>query len=246
MNKDAITISHISKNFIIPHEKKDTLVEFLSNPFASRKKDTFVALNDISLSIKEGETFGIVGNNGSGKSTLLKIIAGVYEADRGDITINGTLVPFLELGVGFNQELTARENIYLNGTILGMSRQFLSKKLDEIISFAELDQFVDLPVKNFSSGMYVRLAFSVAMMADASVYLVDEVLAVGDVNFQQKSLNLFKNLQKEGKTIVFVSHSLGQVQSFCSRTAVLHKGQILFVGDTTHAIETYKNLNETL
>ncbi|MCC7304163.1 ABC transporter ATP-binding protein [bacterium] len=246
MNHDAIIISGVSKNFIIPHEKQDTLIEFLSDPFSSRKNETYPALNNITLSIKEGETFGIIGNNGSGKSTLLKIIAGVYEADRGDVVVNGALVPFLELGVGFNPELTAKENIYLNGTILGMSRDFLTKKIDEIITFADLGRFVDLPVKNFSSGMYVRLAFSVAMMADANIYIVDEVLAVGDVNFQQKSLTLFRDLQKQGKTIIFVSHSLTQIESFCTRTAVLHKGEILFIGDTKEAITMYKNLNAAL
>jgi len=243
MEQDSVVLKNVTKTFIIPHQKRDTLVEFMNAPFASRKKDTFVALDALTLSIRKGETFGIIGNNGSGKSTLLKIIAGIYEADAGDITVNGKLVPFLELGVGFNPELTARENIFLNGTILGMSSAFLKEKFDNIVSFAELEQFVDLPVKNFSSGMYVRLAFSIAMLAEADIYIVDEVLAVGDMNFQQKSLSLFANLQRQGKTIIFVSHSLTQVQSFCTRTAVLHKGKLQFVGSTTDAINEYKKIN---
>lgn len=243
MEKDAVTISHVSKSFIIPHQKQDTLVEFMSHPFSHNTKERFDVLQDISFSVNPGKTFGIIGSNGSGKSTLLKIIAGVYEADNGDITINGKLVPFLELGVGFNPELTARENIYLNGTILGMTHEFLHRKFDEIVSFAELEKFVDLPVKNYSSGMYVRLAFSIAIMAEADVYLIDEVLAVGDMNFQQKSYQVFEDIKKQGKTILFVSHSLDLVKKFCDEAAVLHNGKMITITNPPdQAIATYTSL----
>ena len=165
-----------------------------------------------------------MGRNGTGKSTLLKIIAGIYEPTKGKVKINGNLVPFLELGVGFNPELTARDNIFLNGIILGIKKSMLAEKFKEIIKFAELEKFVDVPLKNFSSGMQVRLAFSIAIMADADVYLLDEVLAVGDVAFQEKCFDVFRNYKKEKKTIVLVSHSSDSIKKFCDRAVFLKDG----------------------
>src|SRR5947209_5050096 len=202
----AVRLSHISKTFKLPHERSNTLKERVLHPFGTRRFDVLNAVDDVEVEILAGEFFGIVGRNGSGKSTLLKCLAGIYETDRGTLQINGRLAPFIELGVGFNPELTARDNAVINAIMLGLTRKQAMARLDEIIAFAELEEFIDLKLKNFSSGMHVRLAFSVAIQVDADILLIDEVLAVGDAAFQQKCFDQFTRLKREGRTIVFVTH----------------------------------------
>lgn len=221
--KPIIQIKNVKKSFFLPHEKHDTFLEFATNPkrLFKRKGEQYEVLKDIDLEIYPGEFLGIMGRNGSGKSTLLKIMAGIYQPTSGKVKINGSMVPFLELGVGFNFELTGRENIYLNGIILGMKKSLLQAKYKEIVEFAELEKFMDVPMKNFSSGMQVRLAFSIAIMADADIYVLDEVLAVGDVAFQKKCFDVFRNYKKNGKTVVLVTHDPSSVKQFCDR-AVLY------------------------
>ena len=195
----VIQVKNLSKSFVIPHQRHDSLVEYLSHPKRIFKPsgEKFTVLKDIDLDVYPGDFLGIMGRNGSGKSTLLKILAGIYSPTSGSVKVKGKMVPFLELGVGFNSELSGRENVFLNGIILGLSRSFLQKKYDEIVKFAELEKFMDMPLKNYSSGMQVRLAFSIAIMADADVYILDEVLAVGDIEFQKKCFNIFREYKKK-------------------------------------------------
>ncbi len=242
-NDIAIKVDNVHKTFKIPHEKSSSLKSAALNVFKRKSSTEFPAAKGISFEVKRGEFFGIIGRNGSGKSTMLKMLAGIYLQDKGGIEINGRLSPFLELGVGFNPELTARDNIYLNGAILGLIRKEIDEKFDEIIEFSELEEFVDQRLKNFSSGMQVRLAFSVAIHAHADILFIDEVLAVGDFNFQKKCLEVFERLKREGKTIVFVTHSMGYVRDFCDRVAVIDKGKIIQIGDTEKAIDVYNKLN---
>ena len=217
----VIEVSSITKIFRIPQERKTQLKEYFVNPFKKNTYKDFKALDNVSFSVEKGEFLGIIGRNGSGKSTLLKIISNIFLPNRGYVKTEGKVIPFLELGVGFNMELTAKENIFLNGVILGMSRSSLLDKYKDIINFAELEGFENTQLKNFSSGMQVRLAFSIAIQAKGDIYILDEVLAVGDMNFQQKCFNTFRKLKKEGKTIVFVSHSMGAVEEFCDRVILL-------------------------
>ncbi|HEC64581.1 MAG TPA: ABC transporter ATP-binding protein, partial [bacterium] len=233
----AIKVSNVSKSFGVPHEKRETVKSYFVNPFRRTHKDKFDALKNINFEIKKGEFVGIVGRNGSGKSTLLKLLAGIYVPNEGGVNVQGRVVPFLELGVGFSQELSGRENIFLNGTILGMKKKFLEQKYNEIVAFAELEDFMDLPLKNYSSGMQVRLAFSIAMQADADVYLLDEILAVGDAAFQQKSLEEFKRLKKEGKTIIFVSHSPETITKYSDRVLYLKEGEVADIGDAVEVVD---------
>lgn len=222
----VIQVKNLSKSFIIPHQRHDSLVEYLSHPNRIFKPsgEKFTVLKDIDLDVYPGDFLGIMGRNGSGKSTLLKILAGIYSPTSGSVKVKGKMVPFLELGVGFNSELSGRENVFLNGIILGLSRSFLQKKYDEIVKFAELEKFMDMPLKNYSSGMQVRLAFSIAIMADADIYILDEVLAVGDIEFQKKCFNIFREYKKRKKTIILVTHSSASVRDFCNRAAFLKDG----------------------
>lgn len=190
----------------------------------------FTALGNINLQIQQGEFVGIVGKNGSGKSTLLKIIAGIYKPTKGTVEVNGRIAPFLELGIGFQPELTARENIQINGTLLGMSSQQIKNRFDAMVDFAEIREFLDLKVKNYSSGMRARLAFAIAKEADAEIYLVDEVLAVGDAEFQKKCIQIFKDWHAQGKTIIFVSHNADLVNQLCQRVIVLEDGRVVAQG----------------
>jgi len=238
--KIVIELKDVSKIFEIPHEKRESLKSFFLNPFRRIPKEEFKALNDVSLTIKRGEFVGIIGKNGSGKSTLLKILAGIYTPTDGKVKVNGHLVPFLELGVGFNPDLTGRENIFLNGTILGMTRSFLESKYEEIVDFAEIRDFIDLQVKNYSSGMIVRLAFAIAVQAKAEIYLLDEILAVGDSQFQKKSLKKMLELLKSGATVILVSHSMNDVEKYCDRVIFLENGTIKFNGDVGEGIEKYQ------
>src|SRR4051794_7203979 len=224
----AISVRDVSKTFRIPKDQLLTLKERALHPFQAFKGDYDVlsAVDDVNFEIGQGEFFGIVGRNGSGKSTLLKCVAGIYDIDRGDIQVRGRLSPFIELGVGFNPDLTARDNVIVNAIMLGLSRKEARARFDEIIEFAELEEFVDLRLKNYSSGMHVRLAFSVAIRVDAEILLIDEVLAVGDAAFQQKCFDQFHRLKAEGRTIVFVTHDMGSVERYCDRALVLESGQI--------------------
>jgi ABC-type polysaccharide/polyol phosphate transport system ATPase subunit len=239
----AISVSGVDKTFKLPHEKYSSLKQNALHMFTKRSYSKFEALNDISFDVKRGEFFGIVGRNGSGKSTLLKILAGIYVPTKGKVKISGSLSPFIELGVGFNPELTARDNVFLNGAILGLTRKEINEKFDEVIAFAELEKFVDQKLKNFSSGMQVRLAFSIAIQAQSEILLVDEVLAVGDSSFQKKCFDVFRRLKKEGRTIVFVTHDMANVQEFCDRVLVIGNSKKLALTGPDQAAELYNRLN---
>lgn len=230
MSEDmAISVQHVSKDFLLPHERQDSLKEKLLH-FRKPSYERMHALQDIDFTIRRGEFFGIVGRNGSGKSTLLKIIGGIYQPTKGSVTVNGTLTPFIELGIGFNPELTGRENVFLNGAILGLTRKEVIAKYQEIVDFAELDRFMDQKLKNYSSGMQVRLAFAIAIQAHNDILLIDEVLAVGDAAFQRKCYNVFKDIKKSGKTVVFVTHDMSAVQEFCDRAVMIEDSKILTIG----------------
>lgn len=239
----AIKLDNVSKTFYVPTEKKSTIRSYFLNPFHRPEKRKFEALKNISFEVKKGEFLGIIGRNGSGKSTLLKLIAGIYMPDKGKITVNGKIVPFLELGVGFNPELSGRENIFLNGTILGMKRSYLEKKFDEIVDFAEVRDFIDMPLKNYSSGMQVRLAFAIAIQAEAEIYLLDEILAVGDASFQLKCFDILKRLKKSQKTILYVSHSEESIRRHCTQVVYLDDSQVKHFGDVEIALAKYSGKN---
>ena len=242
-NKPIIQLKNVKKSFFLPHEKHDTFIEFATNPMRLFKRagEQYEVLKDIDMEIYPGEFVGIMGRNGSGKSTLLKIMAGIYEPTSGKVKVNGKMVPFLELGVGFNPELSGRENVYLNGIILGIKKEELKKKYKEIVDFAELEKFMDAPLKNYSSGMQVRLAFSIAIMADADIYILDEVLAVGDVAFQEKCFDVFRKYKKNGKTVILVTHSPGSVKDFCDRAVFLKDGVLQDLGSVDDVIQAYLN-----
>jgi ABC-type polysaccharide/polyol phosphate transport system ATPase subunit len=239
----AIQVEDLHKSFRIPTQRVDSLKERAVHPFASREYRELHALDGVSFEIKQGEFFGIVGRNGSGKSTLLKLLASIYRADSGTIRIAGRLAPFIELGVGFNQELTARENVLLNGVMMGLTPKDVRERLDAVIEFAELEEFADLKLKNYSSGMLVRLAFSVMLQADADVLLIDEVLAVGDASFQQKCADAFHDMKAAGKTIVLVTHDMGAVEQYCHRAMLLSDGEVKFIGEPVDAGREYLKLN---
>lgn len=227
----AISVKNVSKTFSIPHDKSSTLKGAFVNIFKKKTYESFNALDDVSFEVKKGEFFGIIGRNGSGKSTLLKILAGVYTADKGELSINGMVSPFLELGIGFNPELSGRDNVYLNATVLGLTKKQIDEKFDSIVAFSELERFIDQKLKNYSSGMSVRLAFSVAIHANRDILLMDEVLAVGDLNFQSKCLSEFNKYRDEGKTVVLVTHDIGTVQRYCDRAMLLRNGKIEMIGN---------------
>ncbi len=243
---NAIVARNISKRFRIPHERKTTLFQNVLS-LAGRRfdYDDFWALKDISFEVAKGETFGIIGRNGSGKSTLLSILAKVYYPDSGSVAINSRIAPFLELGVGFQPELTARENVYIYSSILGISGKEVTKRYDEIFEFAELRKFESMKLKNFSSGMYLRLAFSTAIHANPDIMLIDEVLSVGDEAFQKKCIDKIADFQERGKSIVVVSHSLDMVTTLCQRAMLLHDGRIASIGDTGKVMDAYHAILET-
>ncbi len=238
----AVSVRDVSKSFVIPHHRVLTMKERLLHPRRGQA-DRLDVLRGIDFDIREGEFFGIVGRNGSGKSTLLKCMAGIYAPDAGDIGIRGKLATFIELGVGFNPDLNARDNAILNATLLGLSSREARRRFDEIIAFAELEEFADLQLRNFSSGMHVRLAFSVAIHVDAEVLLIDEVLAVGDMAFQQKCFETFDRFRAEGRTVVFVTHDMALVERFCTRALMLEAGQIAAFGDPPRVAVEYMRLN---
>lgn len=239
----AATVQNVSKAFRLPHQQYHTLKERALHPFRSSTYDVLQAVDDVSFDVAEGEFFGIVGRNGSGKSTLLKCLAGIYDIDSGELGVNGRLSPFIELGVGFNPDLTARDNVMINAIMLGLTRQQARERFDDIIAFAELEEFLDLRLKNYSSGMTVRLAFSVAIQVDAEVLLIDEVLAVGDAAFQQKCFAEFQRMKEAGRTILFVTHDMGAVERFCDRAVLLEKGKMVDLGEPAAIARRYNELN---
>ncbi len=240
----ALSIHHVSKNFRLPHEKAGSIKSSIVNIFQKKDKTVDIqhALKDISFTIEKGEFFGILGRNGSGKSTLLKILAEIYQPTKGTIHTKGKLVPFIELGVGFNPELTGRENVYLNGALLGFSRKEIDERYDDIVAFAEIEEFMDQKLKNYSSGMQVRLAFSVATRAEADILLVDEVLAVGDADFQRKCFTFFKSLKKSNTTVIFVTHDMNAVREYCDRAILIDQGVITHQGKATDVANEYLKL----
>jgi ABC-2 type transport system ATP-binding protein len=239
----AIQVEDLHKSFRIPTHKVDSLKERMVRPFSSRDYRELRALNGVSFDVRKGEFFGIVGRNGSGKSTLLKLLASIYRADAGAIKMAGRLAPFIELGVGFNVELTARENVVLNGVMMGLTPQETRNRLSAVIEFAELEEFVDLKLKNYSSGMLVRLAFSLMLEVDADVLLIDEVLAVGDASFQQKCADAFHAMKAAGKTIVLVTHDVVAVESYCDRAMLIKDGDIAHIGEPGEVGRQYMRLN---
>jgi ABC-type polysaccharide/polyol phosphate transport system ATPase subunit len=239
----AIEARDLKKAFRIPTHRVDSLKERIVRPFAAGDVRVLRALNGVSFDVRQGEFFGIVGRNGSGKSTLLKLLASIYRADAGTIRMAGRLAPFIELGVGFNEDLTARENIVLNGVMMGLTPQQARERLEGVIEFAELEEFADLKLKNYSSGMLVRLAFSMMLEVDADVLLIDEVLAVGDAAFQQKCADAFREMKAKGKTIVLVTHEMTTVEEYCHRAMLIDGGKIQHLGDPGEVGRRYLQLN---
>jgi ABC-2 type transport system ATP-binding protein len=238
-----IEVRGVEKTFRVPDHRIDSLKERATHPLRRVEYRELRAVRGISFDVHDGEFFGIVGRNGSGKSTLLKILASIYRADAGSIRMAGRLAPFIELGVGFNPELTSRENVVLNGVLMGLSRHEARRRFDSVLDFAGLREFADLKLKNYSSGMMVRLAFAVMVEADADIMLIDEVLAVGDAQFAQKCLEVFRERRRAGKTIVLVTHDMATVQAFCDRAMLIHDGELRYIGDPEEAALRYYRLN---
>ena len=241
----ALKVDRIYKDFLLPHEKADSIKSAFLGILKGKRGRTIEkqhALKNISINIKKGEFFGIVGRNGSGKSTLLKILAGIYQPTKGKVYTNGRLVPFIELGVGFNPELTGRENVYLSASLLGFSQREVDRMYKSIVEFAELEKFMDQKLKNYSSGMQVRLAFSVAVRADADILLIDEVLAVGDADFQRKCFDYFKKLKKDKKTVVFVSHDMGAIREYCDEVVLIEDSVMVAQGTADKIASQYTKL----
>lgn len=240
----AVGIHNIHKEFILPHNKNTSFKHVIVNIVKKDNKTIQKVLDGVSFDILKGDFFGIVGRNGSGKSTLLKLIAGVYTPTAGHIKINGGLTPFIELGVGFNPELSGKDNVFLNGALLGFSRKQMNAMYDDIVEFAELEPFMDQKLKNYSSGMQVRLAFSIAIKAENDILIFDEVLAVGDANFQEKCIKQFEKYKDEGRTVVLVTHDMQTVLRFCNKAAIIDKGKLIYIGNPATAVKHYNQLNK--
>jgi ABC-2 type transport system ATP-binding protein len=239
----VVRLEHVSQRFRVIHERPDTLRELFSKFLRHEVRyHDFDAVKKVSLEIPRGQMLGLVGRNGSGKSTLLKIIAGVYRPSSGKVHVEGTLAPLIELGAGFHHELTGRENILLNGLLMGYSKEVMQEREERIIEFAEIGEFIDAPIKQYSSGMHTRLAFAVATEVDPDILVLDEILAVGDIAFQQKCFARIRSFRQAGKTILFVSHSMPEVIRLCDRAILLEKGSIMADGDPERVAEEYKNL----
>lgn len=237
-----IILKNVSMKFNLGVEKDNSLKMIFINFFSPKKKkknEYFWALKNIDFKIKKGDVVGIIGANGAGKSTLLKVVSGVYKPTTGSVTVNGKISPMIELGAGFDGELTARENIYLNGAILGYSKEFLEERFDEIVEFSELKDFLDVPVKNFSSGMVAKLAFSISTIVDPEVLIVDEILSVGDIKFQEKSKNKMMSMIEGGTTVLYVSHSIESIKEICSKVIWLEHGEIVKIGDAKQVCNEY-------
>jgi ABC-type polysaccharide/polyol phosphate transport system ATPase subunit len=233
----------LNKSFRIPSHRIDSLRERATHPFTRVEYREHRALRDVSFDVRQGEFFGIVGRNGSGKSSLLKVLASIYRLDSGRARVAGRVAPFIELGVGFNYELTARENAVLNGVLMGLTLREARRSLGAVMEFAELEDFVDLQLKNYSSGMLVRFAFALMVQADADVMLIDEVLAVGDANFAQKCVEVFREKRRAGKTVVLVTHDMTTVQTLCHRAMLLHDGELRYIGEPEDAALAYYRMN---
>lgn len=240
-----IKVDNVSMRFNLGIEKNFSLKLFFINMFKSKKnkpkKEEFWALKDVSFDVKQGEVIGFIGSNGAGKSTMLKVIAGVMKPTKGKVEVNGNICPMIELGAGFDMDLTARENIFLNGAVLGYSKEFIEQKFEEIVDFSELRDFLDVPVRNFSSGMIARLAFSIATVVDPEILIVDEILSVGDIAFQQKSEAKMRSMIGGGTTVLFVSHSLAQIENICDRAVWLEHGQVKKIGPSKEICQEYYN-----
>lgn len=240
----VIEVRNVAKDFRLPHDKSNSIKTKIVKIFEKKDKDVDIqhALKDISFTVNRGEFFGIVGRNGSGKSTLLKIISQIYKPTKGSVAVNGRLVPFIELGVGFNPELTGRENVFLNGALLGFTHKEIEAQYDDIVEFAELEEFMDQKLKNYSSGMQVRLAFSVAIRAESDILILDEVLAVGDEAFQRKCNDYFFKAKREGKTVVLVTHSMESVRLFCDRVILIDNGLVKAEGNPDKVASEYSKI----
>ena len=244
MDDTVIKVDKLGKTFRLPHEKTTSIKSAVINFY--RRKRTFEkqqVLDGVSFEVKKGEFFGIVGRNGSGKSTLLKILAGIYSPSRGAVQVSGKLTPFIELGVGFNPELTGRENVFLNGALLGFNRKEMQRMYRGIVEFAELEKFMDQKLKNYSSGMQVRLAFSIAIRAKSDILILDEVLAVGDEAFQKKCIDVFEGYKSKKQTVILVTHDMATVKRFCSRAMLIHDGSVITEGDPSRVAHAYTELN---
>ncbi len=239
----SVIAQNVSMHFNMASERLESLKEYFIKLIKRQLffKD-FIAVNDVSFKIKKGEVFGIVGTNGSGKSTTLKMISGILKPTSGKITINGNIAPLIELGAGFDGELTARENIYLNGAVLGYSKKYIDEHFDQIVDFAELRDFLDMPIKNYSSGMVARIAFAIATVITPDILIVDEILSVGDFLFQEKCERRINELMAGGTTIVIVSHSIAQIERLCDRVMWIEKGNLKMLGETSEVCEAYKNI----
>lgn len=243
-NRSMIKVNDITVCYRMPHDKIQSIKEYLVAMVKRKLQyDEFYALRNVSFEIARGEVVGIVGNNGAGKSTLLKVISGILQPAGGKVTLGGNVVPMLELGSGFDFDLTGRENIFLNGAILGYSESFLKEKYDEIVEFSELKEFIDIPVRNYSSGMIMRLAFSIASMVNPDILIVDEILAVGDASFQEKSHNRMMELMSHGTTVLLVSHNIDQIRELCDRVVWLDHGKIVEIGEAETVCRNYMRAN---
>lgn len=242
MSKPVVKVEHVSKEFTLrrTHTMKESLV-WLMKGRKDEMKDSFLALDNVSFEVGEGETVGLLGYNGSGKSTMLKLISGVMRPDKGWVGVRGRLAGLIEVGAGFHPDLTGRENVYLNGAILGMTERQIQEAFDDILEFSGIEQFIDTEVKFYSSGMFLRLAFSVAVHTDPDIFLIDEILAVGDEPFQKKCLTRIRELQQEGKSMVIVSHDLDMIQEFCDRGIVLSHGKKIFDGPAEEAVRVLRD-----
>ena len=236
-----IEVEHVTMKFRMSDEPLNSLKEVFTTAMKGKLRfNEFLALDDVSFTLKKGKTLGLIGKNGAGKSTTLKLISGILKPTQGVIRTYGNIVPMLELGAGFDLELTGKENIYLNGAILGYSKEYLESKYDEIVDFAEIRDFIDMPIRNYSSGMMARLAFSIASVVQPEILIVDEILAVGDVAFQEKSFNRMKELMSGGATVLFVSHDLEKIEEMCDKVIWLNKGKVVMFGDTDEVCTAYK------
>lgn len=236
----AIEVKNLKKSFRIYHEQRNSIYEAISGFFSKRKYyEDLLVLDDVSFDVKKGEMFGILGRNGTGKTTLLRLLSGIYKPDFGSINVNGSLIPFLGLGLGFHPDLTAKANIILYGRLLGFSKKEIQKREQDIIKFAELEKFEDIKIKNFSSGMAARLAFATAVQVDPDIVLMDEVLAVGDIGFQKKSYETFLSFKKKGKSIIVVTHNLDTIKHNCDRAMFLNNGKIHTIGEPEKVIDAY-------
>jgi lipopolysaccharide transport system ATP-binding protein len=242
MSENSISVKNVSKKFRLYHEKRTTLYESIIGSINRKPHyETLQVLDNVSFDLKKGESFGIVGRNGSGKTTLLRILSNIYQPDSGSVETTGIVVPVLALGLGFHPDLTAITNIYQSSILLGISRKQIKEKIDEIITFAGLEKFADTKIKNFSSGMAMRLAFATAVQVDPAVLLLDEIIAVGDINFQKKCMDVLIDFKKRGKSIIIVSHDSGAIERLCDRAMFLKDGSIDMIGKTTDVLHSYEN-----